>query len=233
MRWLTLFIFLILCIGIGFYLGFIRLSDIAAGHLKKTLQVAVSIDSISLGLNNIKVEQIQIGNPPGYALPKAFSAREIDSLAFVTQYFKKEVIIDEVTVNDIYLGLEFDSPISIKGNWTVLMDNLAQSLAQSEEDESSPRTVLIKRLILTNINTQLFFRGKGASQNLPLIDRIEFTNITSTGGIPIDQLVASILGQMLQSIFVKNHLQNMIDSVKKHPKKTTKKILKPIQKFFS
>lgn len=231
MRWLTLLIFLFLCVGIAFYLGLIRLSDIAADHLSQKLQVAVSIDSLKPGFKKITVEELQIGNPIGYSLPKAFAAKEIQLYTPCIEYFKEHVVIEEVAINNIYLGLEFDSPTSTRGNWTTLMENFTQS-TQRDVKKNPNRTVLIKRLVLTNINTQVLFHGKGSTQNLPTIDRMEFTNISSTGGIPIDQLMESILGQMLQSIFVNNHLENMLDSIIKKPGKAAKKALKPLQKLF-
>lgn len=231
MRWLTLLIFLFLCIGIAFYLGLIRLSDIAADHFSRKLQVAVSIDSLKPGFKEIKIEEIQIGNPRGYSLPKAFAAKEAHLHAPCIEYFKENVVIEEIDINDIYLGIEFDSPTSIKGNWTVLMENFIQS-TQSDVKKNPQRTILIKRLVLTNINTQLLFHGKGSAQNLPKIDRMEFTNITHTGGIPMDQLIESILGQMLQSIFINNHLDNMLDSIMKKPSKAAKKAITPFKKLF-
>jgi hypothetical protein len=223
--------------------GFIfwsRVPDILANNLAKKLKVSVEIDSIGLGWGKIDLKKISIGNPPGSILAKAFACNEIDVLAPFSRYLNQNVIIDEIDVKDVYLGLEFDSASSTSGNWTTIMGNLKSSTGGSigttngkkkKKQELAPsagssRTVLIHRLILTNIDVDVVYRKDGGKvQKLPRIPRIELTEISSQGGLPLDQIMNSVLGEMLKQVFLKENLKNMMQNLLENEN--------PIQKYLS
>src|SRR5882724_8183763 len=117
----TLIGLIIVAILAAVVVGFVfwsRLPDMVSNNLSKKLKVAVEIDSFGLSWGKIDAENIQIGNPPGSLLARAFTCKEIDVLAPFTNYLKKRIIIDEIDLKDIYLGLEFDSASGTSGNWT-------------------------------------------------------------------------------------------------------------------
>lgn len=227
-----LIIFLLLLIVIVGYIGVSRLADFAANHLSQKLQVTVSVDSMGLRTKKIIVHNLQIGNPSGYSLAKAFSAKKINIEVHPTELFSDHVVVEEIVASDVDLGLEFDSKTSGKGNWTVIMSNFKNQL-QNEPEHPKKRSVLIKRIVFTNINTQLLFHGEGNVHQLPTIDRMEFTNISSNDGLPIDQLTESVLGQMLIEIFRQHHLENMLDSIFLSPENAAKTLFKPVEKLIS
>lgn len=233
MRLSSILIILILIIVVALFLGWSRIPDMIANNLSKKFNVSVVIDAINLGPKKIVVKKMQIGNPPSYtSLPKAFSAQEARIEAPLTRYFSKDVVIEEVNINDIYLGLEFDSASSTDGNWTVIMSNYRSSTAE-ENQEKKERSVRIKRLVLNNISIDLVFKKDGGSiKKLPMIDQIVLTDITSEGGIPMDQLMSSVLGQMLKSVFTKENLQNMLKNLLETPEKTLNKVIKPFKGLF-
>lgn len=228
MKRLIVFISIVLAIVIVSFLAITRVADVVAAHLTQKLGVPVSIDSIEFSPQTIKLTEIQIGNVAHYFLPKAFSAKQVKIDAPLSRYLGKEVIIEEVLINDVYLGLEFDSTKGAKGNWTTILAQFKNNIAQSIEGKAPP-TLLIKKLIVTNISTQLLFHDKEGTQTLPMIDRMEFTDVTSSGGIAIDQLTSSILGQMLRSIFTKEQLQNMLDPLLSPANKATDLLIKPFK----
>lgn len=237
MKRFTLFVSLLLAVVIVVFIGFSRLTDVVASHLSEKLGVSVSIDAIGLRTDEFKIKQIQIANPSGYSLPKAFWASQILVKAFPVHLLKHDLEIEEIDINDVVLGLEFDSATSTKGNWTVIMQNFKDSLRKEESEENPDgRTILLKRLVVTNVSTQLLFHGGGSVQTLPTIGRMEFTNITVHGGVPKDQLIASILGQMLIEIFKEHHLNNMIGDIFlepiKIPEQAAETIIKPFEKLF-
>lgn len=91
----------------------------------------------------------------------------------------------------------------------------------------------IKRLVLNNISVDLIFKKDGGKiKKLPTIDQIVLTDITSEGGILLDQLMDSVLGQMLKSVFTRENLQNMLKDLLQ-PQKTLDKVFKPFKGLFS
>ncbi|MES2122485.1 MAG: hypothetical protein V4492_06880, partial [Chlamydiota bacterium] len=83
-----------------------------------------------------------------------------------------------------------------------------------QSPDENARSVLIHKLILTNINVDVVYRKDGGKiKRLPPIDRIELTEVSSEGGLPMDQIMNSVLGQMLKSVFEKENLKNMMQDL--------------------
>jgi len=226
MRGLTIFILILVAIIALFFVAKTRIPDMLANNLSKKLGVAVSIDSMNFMPSEVEARQFEIGNPRGYSLPKAFSAREIEVQTPITQYFKENIEIRQINVNDIQLGLEFDSTSVTDGNWTKIMSNYRKE-AHLDDTGEGVKKVHIKKMVFTNINTELLFQGEGKSRKLPKIARIELTNISTEGGFPIDQLMESILGQMLREVFLQQNLGNMLKGLIDTPGKAVDTLLKP------
>jgi uncharacterized protein involved in outer membrane biogenesis len=204
-------IIIILALIIIIFLGWSRVPDIVAGKISKKLRVVVEIGDIDVSLKSIEVEKLEIGNPRGYFLPRAFAADHISIQAPLTRYLKDHIEIEEIDVDNIYLGLEFDSPQGAEGNWTTIMAN---AKAAQMETKKSAKTLLIRRLILNNIHTNLVYRNQGEkAKRLPVIKRIELNNISSEGGNALDQLMNSALGEMIKQVFIQQNLKDVLDKI--------------------
>ena len=228
--------------------GFIfwsRVPDIVANNLSKKLKVAVQIDSFGLGWGKIDAKKIQIGNPHGSILAKAFTCDEIDFLAPFTNYLKKRMIIDEIDLQNVYLGLEFDSASGTTGNWTRIMGNLENSMGKNAAagaqgkgkkkpaPDGSTRSVLIHRIVLTNIDVDVVYRKEGGKvKRLPRIPRIELKEVSSEGGLPTDQILDSVLGEMLKQVFLKENLKNMMQDLMNAPS-PVQQYIAPFKGFFN
>jgi uncharacterized protein involved in outer membrane biogenesis len=218
-----LIVIIILAAVIVGFIFWSRIPDMLANNLSKKMKVSVAIDSIGLGWGKIDLKKIEIGNPPNSILSKAFSCNEIDVNAPFTHYLDKNIIIDEIDLKDVYLGLEFESASSTKGNWTTIMNNIQSTTTTSQVNKkknqaASQRTVLIHRLVLTNIDVDVTYRkDSGKVKKLPTIPKIELTEISSEGGLPMDQIMNSILGEMLKQIFIKENLKNMLQDFMNQP----------------
>ncbi len=238
----------ILAILAAVIVGFVfwsRLPDIVASNLSKKLMVPVEIDSFGLAWGKIDAKKIQIGNPPGTTLSKAFSCDEVDVLAPFTNYLSKNIVIDEIDLKNVYVGLEFDSASGTTGNWTRIMTNLNRSTnAPSEKKgkgkknkETSPsgakRTVLIHRIVLTNIDVDVYYKKEGGKvKRLPRIPQIVLTEVSSEGGDVMDQILNSALGEMLKQVFIKENLKNMMQELMNAPG-PVQKYLAPFKGFFN
>lgn len=227
--WITIAI-AALCIAL--FIMWSRAPDILANNLSKKLGVPVEIADIDLAFSHLTVENFEIGNVPGGILAKAFSVETLDVAAPLTRYLNNQIVIDTIQLDNVYLGLEFDSATSTKGNWTRIMSNLQDSIDQDTPPEkkkekkrkkkkaeqpaqpSSGRSIFIKELVINNISMDLvYIQGDGRIKKLPVIKQIVLKNINSEEGFPVDQLMSSVLGQMLQQVFIQQNLKNMIQEL--------------------
>ncbi len=231
MRGLSVVFVALIAIAVLFFIGLSRAPDMLAGKLSKKFGVPISIKSINFGFSDIDVREIEIGNPPNYNLPKAFSAEEIKISAPVTEFLKSIIEIYEIDIENIYLGIEFDTKTSTRGNWSKTFSNLQQRGGINKEPS---KEVLVKKLVLKNIRTEVLFRDGSSTQQLPLIRQIVLTNVSTKGGIPTDQLVGSVLAQMLKEVFIRQNLNNMLKGIiLDGPGKAVEKLVKPFEGFFN
>lgn len=214
-------------------IGYSRLPDIASKYLSKHLKVAVTIEDIHLSSDEIEIDNIEISNIPGSILSKALSVQKTIFKAPLKTYIKNKILIDKILLDDIYLGLEFESSKSTEGNWSTLMTNL-QSNQKSSSEKTKETEVIIKELVLTNIRVEIVYKQEGSAvKKLAPIDRIVLKNISSKEGIPSDQITKIVLNQMLKSVFSKENLKNMLEGVLEEPKTNLETILQPFKNLFS
>lgn len=218
-----------LAIVIFLCIGWVRLPDMVANNLAKKMQVSVEIDDIVIRPGLIGIKKLNIGSPPGYKLPRSLSVDEIRVNAPLLHYFDQNVVIEEIDLNNVYLGLEFAKKGSKKGNWSLIMQNYSQATEAGAEKEKNGKSVLIKKLILNNVKVDLAYKDTGQVQHLKPFDRLEFTNVTSEGGIPSDQITSLIMQQMLGEIFSKENLQNMIEGFMQSRQQGIQNMLSPFK----
>ncbi|MCB1068033.1 MAG: hypothetical protein KDK56_07585 [Simkania sp.] len=185
--------------------------------LSDRAKVSVSIQAIRLGSSSIKVDNIRVGNPPGSILDTALEVKSLYIGTPFSNFFHDNIVIDEMRLDNVYLGLEFESQRSTNGNWSEIMQNLKESTGKEKQAASSKGTstsVLIKKLIITDLKIDLAYRtGNKGVRRLRTIDRLELNNISSEGGIPTAQIMDIVISEMLRSVFSKEGLQNMLENV--------------------
>lgn len=231
MRFLSFLVLIIVALVVVFFVVKSRVPDMMANNLSKKLGVSVSIDSIDFGMRKIEIDHVEIGNPRGYSLPKAFSAEEIELHAPITEYFKEDLVIDLIEVDNIYLGIEFDSTKGTEGNWKTIMRNFQQNAGLDKKDD---REILVKTIVFKNIETDLLFRDQGGNpRRLPKIGRIELHNISTEGGIPTDQLMGTILAQMIKEVFIQQNMGNLLQEVIQSPGGAVDSLLQPFKGLFN
>lgn len=192
------------------------LPSIVARDLSKHAGVPVSIGSFKMTPSTFKVEDFDIGNPPKSILNHALKVSEVLISVPITHFLHKKIVINEVNLNKVYLGLEFESEKSKKGNWATIMNNLqksADSDSEKNKDSKSSKSILIKKLIITDLQVELAYRSDHKVKKLQKISRIELDNISSEGGLPTTQITNIILKQMLRETFSKEGMKNMLRGV--------------------
>jgi uncharacterized protein involved in outer membrane biogenesis len=209
---------IIVVIILGGILVWNMLPTIVSHKLSKQAGVSVTIGDIQVSPSTVRVDTIHVGNPPEYTkTPRALSVKEIGVDVPLTHFFHDNIVIEKMTMDDIYVGLEFDSPKSKNGNWTTIMNNMNKST--NDEKDKAEKTgkstsVLIKKLIITDLKIELAYKTGGKENRmLRPIDRIELTNISSEGGLPTSQIMNIVMKETLRNIFSKEGLQNMLEGV--------------------
>jgi len=179
--------------------------------LSKEAGVTVTIGDIGATLDRINVRRFYMGNPPGRVLSKALTIQKAEIDAPISHYLEDHITIDKVDAKNIYIGVEFDKKGSSNGNWTTIMGNIKRNALQNG---GKKKTVLIRKLILRNIDIDLAYTNeRGKVKRLKTIDKIELNNISSEGGIPSSVIMDIVLQQMLDEIFSRENLQNMIQGI--------------------
>jgi uncharacterized protein involved in outer membrane biogenesis len=226
-----LIIIAIVVLVVCLFLAWSRIPDIVAGHLSKKMKVPVSIEDIRFTKASIDIDKFDIGNPRGYTLPSAFSAENISIKAPLTNYLHNDIIIDEIAISTVYLGAEFDRPGTKSGNWTTIMQNYKSSTAPTKDEKG--KKVLIKRLLLTDINVDLSYKTGGIPlKRLKPISKIEFANVTSEKGIPSEQITNIIIEQAIRAIFDEENIGNMIEGFMQSPQQGIENALSPLRGIF-
>ncbi len=197
----------ILWMAIVFTLFWASAPYLFSTKLADALKVPVSANRLTVSSKKVNISQLKITNPPGSVIPRAFFAEKFQIHTPFLNYLKKKIVIDEITLDGIYLSIEFEKAGSTNGNWTILMNNLKKAT----EDRTKNREVLIKKVTLTNISVDLVFdQQTGKVQTLPPIPLLKLTNVSSEKGIPLDQIMNSVLGSMLHEVFQEYALKTIL-----------------------
>ncbi len=228
-KFLKIIISLIIVLFIALMIVWNFLPTWVSSTLSDKMKVAVSISDIGLAPSQIKIDDLKVGNPKGSILSKALTVDDIAIQAPLKRYLDKDIVIDMITMDDVYLGLEFDSKGSTNGNWTTIMNNLQKDTSSGKESDKS---VLIRRLVLTNINVDLVYRNEGSKvTKLKPIRRIELNDISSKGGMPTSQITNIVMREVLRNVFTLENLQNMLKDVIS-PDQPPQDLLKSLKDLF-
>lgn len=225
----SLVVLFLLFIG-ALYVVSLKAPEYASKKLSSKLKVPSKIDDISVSLNQITVTKLEIQNLPKSVLPKALSIETSSCKNNLFNYLSNDISIEEISLENIYLGLEFDSPKGTDGNWTVLMNNLKETSTPTDKKDSS--SVTIKELSLINIQVEVAYKSSGVKKKLPVIPKIVLHNINTSEGLTEEQIMQSVLGQMLKSVFIQENLKNMFESFLDQPQDTIDSIVKPFKGLF-
>jgi hypothetical protein len=232
----SILIGIIIIISVLVFFSWKYLPSWISDDLSQKAKVPVSITRLTLTPNNIGVYGLKVKNPKEFRLAYALKVKKIQSKAPLRSYFHDNVIIDQLDLNTVYLGLEFESPVNSKGNWTAIMNNLRGSLREdsSKEEKSSQKKVLIKKLIIRNLDIDLLFKtGKKDIKRLKPIPYMEFKNVSSEGGMPTSQIMNLIMSEVLKEVFSKENLMNMLKGTLDSPGRGGAEVFNSLKSLFS
>jgi len=228
---------LILVISLSAIFAWNSLPKIISHNLSKRLGVSVSISDIYLSPKWIKVKGLTIKNPLNYSkTPEALRIQTMEINTSLRHLLNKQIVIDEIELDHVFVGLEFDSSNSKRGNWTTIMNKMNQSTQKDrngEKGKEKTTSIFIKRFVIKNLQIELAYKTGGENnRKLRPIDRIELTNISSEGGIPTAQIMNIIIQETLRNIFSKEGIQNMLEEIL-NPNDSKKGVIDTLKGLFS
>lgn len=189
-------------------------TPVISSYLTDRLGVPVSLGNISIWPHKTNIKNFKIKNPKGY---KERAALQIHRTAIDYQWEKltqNPIEIQSILLDDILLNIEFSNPLGTKNNWTAIGEKMA--------DQKGEKEVIIRKLVLTNINVKIRGLGLSISPKVKHIDRMEFDEIDSRNGFPTKELIAKIF----QGAGLQQYIQDLFD-----PGKVLEKFGNPLKGF--
>ncbi len=203
----TLIVLLILACGFATY-AYFNAAQILSNNLSEKFQVPVKVEQVDFKPASISIQNLTVSNPPKAKEPTAFKARQIDITAPYRAYLKDPILIDTVLIQDVYVDVEIYDQSKTKGNWQTLLANLKRDRTKFFVLE---KTSVIKNLILTNIHIQIIMPD-GKKHVVPLIKRLEFKDVSSEKGIPIDEITEIVMQKLMGNLFLQKSIQTIIEA---------------------
>ncbi len=168
-------------------------------YLSKQLKVSVSVDSLEFSTNQIVIKGFQINNPTKYQERTAFKAEKIVVDYQVGNLPKK---IDSIKVTNSLMNISCDNPLCTDNNWTDIASRAAKKEAKAAKEPVVIEKLYFDKLIVDAEDMKLF---PGKEDRLKL-SNLEFQNISSDQGFPIQQLIVALfrsagLTDLLKDVF--------------------------------
>lgn len=219
-------IFLIL--GLFFLLTPHSLTNI----LTKLTSTPVSLKKISLSQKELSIQNLTVNNPKGYDLPIAIKVGTIDFKAPLYTYLSPNIIIDEVTLSDIDLDIEYSNTSNSQGNWLEIMKNVDRLLDHQKHHKThfKGRVVKINQLILKNLKITVIKYKKAPKQlTLPYL---QIKHIATQRGAPFDQIAHTLIQEIVTEVSHEIGEPNMLESIAIVPTELIQMVFEPFSLLF-
>jgi len=195
------FSLLLLGILVTATLAWINKKIILTHFLSKQLHTSVSMKSFDLNKTGMNISQLWIHNPPPSKTPTAFKAQELSIDTTVDDILSTPLVIEEISIQDIFVGLELYSNKKNDTNWSRI-------LKEDSKKKKSSRPYLIRHIVLKNLTVELT-KADGSTKRYPTIPRMDFYNISNETGFPIEEIQKAIFNLMLQDLFKQLNLDQL------------------------
>ncbi len=186
--------------------GWSMKTQIAAHFIGKQLHVPAEVGSFDLSSTRASLRELWIGNPPGSRTKTSFTARDVTIDSTWGQLRGDPLVIDEIDLDTIFVGVEFYNRDGKDNNWSRMLSK------EAKESKGSQRGYLIKTLVLSNLTVQVT-QADGSTKRYPTIAHMEFHNISSETGLPLDQIEKAIFQLVLKELFQKLDLNQVLDTI--------------------
>lgn len=173
--------------------------------MSRQLRVPVSIRTLDISKTSAGITRMWIGNFPKSQTSTSFTAETLRLDATLDQIFGNPVTIEHIDINDIFVGIEFYDANGNDNNW-------GRILHENGQKKSHSREYLIRTLILRNLTVELT-QANGKVKRYPTIKQMEFHNISSASGFPVEEIEKAIFEMMMKDIFKKLQLDQIFKTL--------------------
>ncbi len=174
--------------------------NILAHFLSRGLHVPVTIRSLDINKTSAAISRLWIGNPAHSKTTTAFAAEAVNIQATLDQILANPLIIEEIEISNISVGIEFYDEKGADSNWKRILNE--------DKKKAKSRDYLIHTLILRNLIVEVV-QANGKVKRYPTIPQMEFHNIGSATGFPIDEIEKAIFDLMMKNLFQKLQLDQL------------------------
>ncbi len=194
------FIFLII-IGALITLWALKVPLMSA-YLSNRLGVPVSMLGVKIRPSYTSITRFRVANPRSAKTKTAFASKKIRADYAIKELFGSPSTVDQITLNDVFLSIEFYNPLGTVNNWTEIAKNMPK-----QEKKKKGKGYLIRKLVINDLLVEIHGMGLGGllgKVETKRIPRLEFTNISSEEGFPTEQLIQAIFGRTGLDKYIKD-----------------------------
>jgi len=200
----TFLAFFLLAIFAAVVITWKNRENILAHFLSKQLHAPVAIHSLNIDNASAEMTHLWIGNPMHSKTATAFAAEALKTVARLDQLLSNPLTIENITIDNIFVGIEFYDQKGEDNNWSRIL--------HEDTIKNNTRDYLIQTLTLRNLVVELT-QADGKIKRYPEIQEIEFHNITSETGFPIEEIEKAIFDLLMQNLFKKLQLNELIKTI--------------------
>jgi len=171
----------------------------------KALGTKVDVDGVAFSFfgGHLEINNLTIQNPEGYKIINAMTVGQIIVNADLFSLFSDRIIINEISINNIYL--DFEPSLTSGSNINDLINNVSnyesaqksKSKNPTENTNNKQTKLLIKNFVINNGNVVITsaFTNSRAQVSIPMIQMKDL-------GSGSDQNAAYVLEKVLQQILI-------------------------------
>lgn len=180
-------------------------ANIAAHYISRHLNVPVSLNALEISKEEAHLEHLWIGNPPHSKTQTSFAAETIDIDGTLPGILGDPLIIDEIYMENIFVGIEYYGSSKEATNWSYILES-------DPSKGKSGKDYLIRTLIMENLTVEIT-QADGKFKRYPTIQRLELKNISSETGFPVEEIEKAIFDLMMQDLIQRLNLDQLLKSI--------------------
>ena len=173
--------------------------------MSRQLHVPVTIRSLDITKTSAEISRLWIGNFPHSQTSTSFTSDTLRVEEKLDEIFGNPVTIQSIDLENIFVGIEFYDAEGKNSNWQRILEEKAGS-------KKIRREYLIRNLTLRNLTVEVT-QANGKVKRYPTIKQMEFHNIGSETGFPVDEIEKAIFDLMMKDLFKKLQLDQLFKSL--------------------
>lgn len=194
------------------------------------MKVPVSVGNVFFSKKLIVIRDFVIYNPkhPHSDKPEAIRVKSIQVHSPYKNYLHDPMIIDEMTLKNVFVTIEYFNADQTESNWIFLNSRL--DAPTKDKDKKKERVIKIKKLRINGLDIdQVFFNNTFKHYKLAenkKQDEIVINNINTEKGLPLQEITQAIIRKIMAKITLLKGIKTLLEI----PEAIIKDIIKPFKK---